>query len=682
MTGIIIAAVIIGLVCLVGGAVLFMLLPLMLALAGLVVLVLAMVVVAIMLLPSFITLDDLKPEILSLVRETTGREITIGGPIGFSVWPVLGLHLRDISIGNPSGFTDPIMLSAQELSVGVTLKSLLSHKLDLREFRLNGGQINLSVNEEGRGNWVMVPAGGTESPDNQKSGRSISIQDINIQAVEIRDTDLSFDSASGRSFDLTDMDMTFGMGSLDSEASLAGDMSYNGQNIDLKVVASSLRQLAGGEGSKVEIGLSANGIFRLALTGEAGKQGIKQGDITVDVGDIGNVIKLVNAETGPLPYRELSLKSGLSVTPAALSLEGMTLRLDDLSVSGKAGLGWLGTVPKLTADVDVGQLNLDRYAIGENGNGSSSGDPAGTQPDLGGLNRINANVTARLAGLAVKGAELGATTAKLSLQNGRLEASITPASLFGGTVAGKTSLNAANRSFTANATLENVDMEPVLTRFAAYDRLTGRGDATLSLSGPLGNTSELDGSGRAMLRDGALKGINLAAVMRRAKAMLSASAAPEESGPVQTDFTELSGTFRIDNGVASNNDLKMLSPLLRVTGKGTANLVNRTVNYRVDTALVADLTGQGGVLQRKGLVIPINIIGPFDNLSYVPDLQGLVLGNAEVAGQAVEAIRNMNPRDVREGAKGAISNLLGGGQSPQDGQTQPAPNPLQNLFGR
>ena len=83
--------------------------------------------------------------------------------------------------------------------------------------------------------------------------------------------------------------------------------------------------------------------------------------------------------------------------------------------------------------------------------------------------------------------------------------------------------------------------------------------------------SALGGNGKILFADGAIRGINIAAMVRNAASAFLDSSARENQ---KTDFAELSGTFNIVRGVLTNNDLALLSPLLRVGGKG--KLICRT----------------------------------------------------------------------------------------------------------
>src|SRR5208282_4861566 len=110
---------------------------------------------------------------------------------------------------------------------------------------------------------------------------------------------------------------------------------------------------------------------------------------------------------------------------------------------------------------------------------------------------------------------------------------------------------------------------------------------------------------------GALKGVDLLAKVNNAAASLT-------GGSGQTDFSTLTATYTIANGILKNSDLKMTSPGLPATGAGTVDLVQRRVDYKLTPKLAG------------GLSVPVKITGPWDNLSFRPDLAGIADQNGKV----------------------------------------------------
>jgi AsmA protein len=89
-----------------------------------------------------------------------------------------------------------------------------------------------------------------------------------------------------------------------------------------------------------------------------------------------------------------------------------------------------------------------------------------------------------------------------------------------------------------------------------------------------------------------------------------------------TQFSSLKGTFIITSGVIHNNDLKLVSPEAPADGAGTIDLPQRSVNYKVTPQLA-------------GLSVPVLVTGPWSNISYRPDLGGMVGNPTKALGAAL-----------------------------------------------
>ncbi|MDX8388070.1 MAG: AsmA family protein [Ghiorsea sp.] len=159
--------------------------------------------------------------------------------------------------------------------------------------------------------------------------------------------------------------------------------------------------------------------------------------------------------------------------------------------------------------------------------------------------------------------------------------------------------------------MSGVSVMPVLKAVADFDKLSGIAQLTTDLSGkgllPKSITQSLNGNGHFVFEDGQFKGVDIAKEVRKLTKKSTAQANA-------TDFAQMQGRFRVSKGVVSNNDLYMASPLFRLTGKGKLYLDPLQVDYHVRPRLINSLAGQGGSQVQQGIVIPLHIKGPFDNL--------------------------------------------------------------------
>ena len=177
----------------------------------------------------------------------------------------------------------------------------------------------------------------------------------------------------------------------------------------------------------------------------------------------------------------------------------------------------------------------------------------------------------------------------------------------------------------------------------------------------------LNGQGHATFRDGAIVGINVAAMVRNVATAFQGGA--EEVR--ETDFAELSGSFRVNTGILTNDDLWLQAPVLRVAGSGQLNLPERTVNYRIEPEAAPTLEGQGGERHVAGLLVPVLVRGPWDNLTFAPDLES-------VARRALE-----DPEALREEVEQQIDQLGGAAEGVRDAiKKGDAEKVLEGVLGR
>jgi AsmA protein len=381
----------------------------------------------------------------------------------------------------------------------------------------------------------------------------------------------------------------------------------------------------------------------------------------------------------------------------------LSSKFDESNIQAKLGLARFSP-PSYLFDVNVDKINLDRYTGDEKkaaaapkpappSEGKSGPAQTGQKPqedtpvDLSFLKGLNASGKLQFGALQVKGLKLANVKAEVKAANGRLDVAPHSANLYEGSLSGALSAQADGR-VAVKETMNGIAIGPLLRDFAQKDILEGKGTLALDVTAAGQSVNalkkSLGGNARVQLRDGAIKGINLAEVFRKAKAALGSQSAREQAAQTQqTDFSELAATFTIKNGVAHNEDLDVKSPLFRIGGRGDIDIANGTLDYTTKATVVATTKGQGGadVEQLAGLTVPVHLTGPFDNLKY----------DVNYTAVAQDALKSK----VGERVKSKIEERLGIGRpqaqepSSQGGTAEQKRDPkaealdkLKSLFGR
>jgi len=188
--------------------------------------------------------------------------------------------------------------------------------------------------------------------------------------------------------------------------------------------------------------------------------------------------------------------------------------------------------------------------------------------------------------------------------------------LYDGAYAGAVKINVKGKQpvYSVKKKLSSFQVGHFLQDFMADDPVSGDANFDINLTTKGEWLSELksnlNGDLSILVKDGSLKGFNLRHKLESAKAKLRREKSPELDQR-KTDFSALSLSGVVKNGVFTSNDLDMQAPLLRVGGKGSADLAKETVDYLVNAKLVTTSKGQdgGSADELSGLSIPVAITG-------------------------------------------------------------------------
>lgn len=436
-------------------------------------------------------------------------------------------------------------------------------------------------------------------------------------------------------------------------------------------------------------------------------------NILSDNANFRGMLKLV-----PVNPRELAAKFGISLPPMAdattlkaamlavqfdasanhFNASKLNLTLDQTKISGQVGITNFSS-PAYTFKLAVDVIDLDRYLPpATDATATSAATTPASELPLATLRALKAKGTLDIGKLRMSGITSQKVHVTIGAADGLVSLSPMRAQLYQGSYQGNVKLDARGNALTisVNEKLSGVQAEPLLKDLSDSDRISGSVNVAVKLTGTGLTTDQikqsLAGNGSFSFTDGALKGINIAHAIRKAKAALTGETIAN-TGDVKTDFSSLGGSFTANQGVINNPDFKLLSPLLRVDGKGTANLGTEALDYGVKVAIVGSIEGQDAkdLEDLKGLIIPIKITGTFSEPKPRVDLAKLLEGQAVEKAKAAlaeklnidalkakaEAKLKAQTEALREKATEKLGDKLGdlvGGQlgGLLGGETQPA----------
>jgi AsmA protein len=399
-----------------------------------------------------------------------------------------------------------------------------------------------------------------------------------------------------------------------------------------------------------------------------------------------------------LPPMKLAMRGQAEVTAdkAAWGFDG-SINEQKFNTSGKADLS--KDVPRIEAQARFATLDLTRFVAKPPAGAKpaaqtkpSQGSGADAPVDLSGLKAIDGAFQFRAGTLVYPPYRVADAALDATLAGGSLRVSQLSGRAWGGRFNAQASAQAASGLPSQRMSLKldasDVDIAQLLGDVADFRKLEGKGRVTADVSTRGASVDQLKqqlgGKAAMRLTDGAVRGINLAKVLRQWKSAvtLDKDAVQAASAEEKTDFSEISGSFDIQNGVARNKDLSAKSPFLRVGGEGLIDIGKSRIDYLAKATVTATSEGQGGaeLAALRGVTVPVQLVGPFESVDY--RIQWSAVAADMVGKRARDA--------VADKAKGALGGVLGGlGKAAPVDKAASAPakkdrleDGLNKLFGR
>jgi AsmA protein len=580
------------------------------------------------------------------VEHETGYRMSIDGAASLNVWPSLNVTLTDVALSDPRDRDGSSRLTISRIKAEVSLSSLWSGRPEISDL------------------FVEKPV------------LSVPLLRERLRDIPLRSTTMA--KGDDRSPVLIDrLTVTDGA-----------------------VILSNLRDRVEDriDGIGVKAALSADNKITMSGSAHTGGHPLRF-DIKADAASLSASRKLVPADfTIDMPG---TLRAPLS-GHAELRLNGKVVMINSLSgtLDGGAFNGWasidVASKPLLKLDLDFQRLEV----ASDNAAGSGSQQRWSTAPiDLKGLNYLDARMKLSAAELKVAGAKLGPAEVEASLAGGVLKATIDNLRAYDGDASGEVAIDASggNPTYAVHCDLTGVRALPLLQNLAGFDRLDARMQAKLTLrsSGASQQAimSNLGGSAFLMFQDGAVKGINVAQMIRSLTANpLSGWQAGEA---LSTDFTQLSASFQVERGQATTSDLNLVGPLVKVSGGGMVDLGNKALALRVEPKLVMTTEGQGRTSDPVGLGIPVIIDGPWAQPRFYPDVAGILDDPAAAYARLKQMGQGLFGKDsagldrLINGIGGLIGNAASNGAATPNAGTPPnapatsgaPPDPLAGQLG-
>ena len=522
--------------------------------------------------------NSYKQDMSSLVLEQTGRELEFQGDVSLMIFPSLGMKLGAMSLANAPSFGESPMLRIGAASISVDVLSLLSFAPEIDKLILRDLEINLIRNKVGVNNWDDLVKEPAATSGTTSAGPSSASTDTPVASpaadefvlkgafagLEIENLKLLWlDEQSGERYQITDLDISTGR-------------------------------------------IAANESFPLTLHLDASASGDL--DIVFDLET--DVEYLIDQQR--------------------LTLNEMILALNEFEIGGMLQVSNFAK-PALRFNLASQLLDVDALLGTPAPGAEQAGGPQ--QPQAGAdtatedtkielpmqiLRDLDIDGELKIAKMKIQNLNMEDFTMRLTAQKGLVALKPVRLKMYGGEVVAKVAVDATGElpKYGVGKSFKGLQVGALLNDYMGESPISGMasGEVNLTTRGEWLSKLKMNSNGTMKLAfvDGALNGFNIRQSIDEAKAKLKGDDPPAGKA-LKTDFSSLTISGVIKNGVFTSEDLDLQAPLLRVGGKGSADLNREVVDYLVNAKLVGSTKGQegGSADELAGLTIPVRIKGPF-----------------------------------------------------------------------
>ena len=629
--------------------------------------------------------NDYRENIANAVMDETGRELTIDGDLDVSLFPWLALEIGATRLGNAAGFGDEPFVSFDHARLSVRLLPLvLRREIVVGTAEIDALVLNLQVKASGDSNWQDLSEQGEAGASDDASAPSDAGSALDIAGVAINNASLSYNNAQlNEQYSLQNLNLNTGAVKLGEPVDISGGFSFEAQPAgasgtvemetriafesesatisfnDLLITAS----IEGLADIPTDISFSAPAIVlqtedRLADLGSI-ELSMFDVEINADVDAFSyadsptpnatisiaafsprSLMQTLNIEApdtaDPSALGKLIVEARAAIDDNNISLKDLVLVLDETTFRGEL------VVPRASSgtyqlDLAADDIDLNRYMApagdSAGGEAAASGAPVEIPADM--IRAINAR-----GNLTVKQATMGRmlfenVVVALNAANDQLRVYPVSAEVFDGGYKGDIRIDASGSVpvLSVNEQIHDVSLASLGKAMFEQENLTGTIDGSFQLSGrgnDMGQIQRTLGGNMAFtLKDGTFEGTDVWYELRKARAMFKNETPPEPVLPARTRFSEVSATGKVTDGIMRNEDFVAELPFMRLSGRGSVNMPEATVDYSLTGSVfekpefMGDVTAEE-IADLTKAEIPLLITGPLASPKIGVDFESLL----------------------------------------------------------
>ena len=649
------------------------------------------------LLVARINTESNKSAISETILAATGYELTIGGDLSLSLFPDLGLALTDVRLKNPAFPQELASTSSAVLSVELT--PLLRGQIKIREISVADLHANYFIDANGTSIWstgAAEPGAASRSPSSH--GRLKELLAFSVDRLRIGNADIDIQDASKQArYQIDNLSLDSRDTNLEGRpfsVALQFDYENNGMSAAIPMALRSDVQVDLSNGSFQFSNLQLS-ITPMLVTGAITVSGfpadpIYEGSLAAEDFDVFTLL-------GSLDFKEPGSATGFGLDANRMMsfsgrFNGSAQRaiLSDFNLSFAGSLIETDAEVRLATDlaplnvsynVNAGALDLSPFfteqlpAAEETPTGLTENAQSQPQAELP-VELISS--ISLLGGISVESVtindiQLQDVNVFTNVEDGVLDIEVPPTSLFEGSAQGtiRLSTRGGELELEASQTISDVNLSeltPLVTRFNAVSGFLQAESSYTATGHTVGEMLDsLSGNSAFSITNNSVD-IGVIKQMFTAIAALSPNGEAIQQWPDVIRFSDLSGYLILEDGLTSQQELRLRMDNFDISGSGQIDLDAQSFDYDLlFTVLGAPYTQTIPIDELYHNVSwPVDCSAAFaDDVSRYcrPDFTRVrhifsQIGANALRNELQDIITDQVPEQLRDSARGLLRSLL------------------------
>ncbi|WP_237062005.1 MULTISPECIES: AsmA family protein [Microbulbifer] len=579
-----------------------------------------------------IDINRYKPQLEQMAAKQ-GVALQLDGDIGWQIWPSLALELEGVQLA-PLPVPDQPLVKADRIAVGVAVMPLLKKRIEAQEIVLLGPQIDLRVDESGKGNWELLTeameakreAEAEEPPQLEvEPEKEPGAQDLKLalEKLRIEDGVIRYADAKAKteytveklSVSADNLVPGGDAGQVQATAEVSGSALKQPVTLDIDST------LAVDEGLN---GLRLQPFEFRAKSGAAAARLYLRGHVRRSADDQPWQLQFtMNAEANPLrPWLEVtgtelvtqsgsalqkfSMETNVEGTEKEIKLTPLQLQLDETVFSGSGQLR-NAEIPGIDLTLRGGALVLDDYlpppSPQEEEQPEQEAPPAEpVELPLTAMRGFTANIELALERLNALELQLDAPLLRLNIDNGLYQLQELSADIYDGEFSTNGQFNARGQTATGQVTggLVGVEISKVQQVLFPSDRVQVSGKSTINWAAQTkGKTDQdLQKNLRAAVQVSseqlALAPFNLEKGMCQLVSFVEKTPLSQQEWPAQTRLQDLRVNIKVEGDQVKVQEILAGVENIALTGDGEVDLEKADFDFALGLSLVGQRTSASG----------------------------------------------------------------------------------------